>query len=150
MDSDAITVLIMRKVKYLISANSIELSSKEKADLKTNQIGYLWLKVPDFGAPTEKQFRDAHAAYAKNKKGVHFYCGWGNGRTGTYVTGVEILEGVYPNSRPTRADYDRNFVESDTQRNALNSLWDSWKKNGVSALEETEAADEDEEADASV
>ncbi|KAI0338650.1 hypothetical protein BDW22DRAFT_1362734 [Trametopsis cervina] len=143
IDKDAITTLVMKRVKYLISANPVKLKSKEQADLKTAKIGYKWLPVDDWHAPNEKQFREAHKAYKKHTKGVHFYCGWGNGRTGSYITGIEILEGVYPDHRPNREDYDRNFVDNDTQRKALDALWDSWKRQGALEEEGSELMDED-------
>ncbi|KAI0094032.1 hypothetical protein BDY19DRAFT_989549 [Irpex rosettiformis] len=108
MDAPAISYLKGKGVKYVISANAIELTPVQKSDLQKAGIGYLWVPVPDFGAPDIAKFKKAHDGYVANKSGVHFYCGWGNGRSGTYITGVEILEGVYPSHKPTRADYDRN------------------------------------------
>lgn len=128
MDADAIKYLQGQSVKFVISANANELSKTEKDNLKKAGIGYLWVPVPDFGAPTNAKFKQAHDGYVANKSGVHFYCGWGNGRSGTYITGVEILEGVYPSSKPTLADYDRNKVETDSQRAALDTLWADWHR----------------------
>jgi hypothetical protein len=124
MDTAAINYLKSKGVKYVISANAIELTKAQVNAVKAAGIGYSWLPVPDFGAPDSKLFKQCHAAYTANTN-VHFYCGWGNGRSGTYITGVEILEGVY-SSHPTRADYDRNYVESDAQRTALDKLWVEW------------------------
>ncbi|KAI0811258.1 hypothetical protein BC629DRAFT_1244313, partial [Irpex lacteus] len=90
MDADAIKYLQGKGVKYVISANHIQLSKAQQDSLKKAGIGYLWVSVPDFEAPTPRQFQQAHTAYVANKSGVHFYCGWGNGRSGTYITGVEI------------------------------------------------------------
>ena len=127
MDAAAVQFLQSKGVKYIISANSIELSKRDTTYLRKAGIGYLWLPVPDFHAPTLTQFREAFNWYVANPHGgVHFYCGWGNGRTGTYITGIEILEGVYPN-KPTRADYDRNRVENSVQRAALDDLWAKWR-----------------------
>lgn len=128
MDADAIKYLQGKGVKYVISANHIELPKAQKDNLQKAGIGYLWVPVPDFQTPTPAQFKKAHDQYVANKSGVHFYCGWGNGRSGTYITGVEILEGVYPTQKPTRADYDRNKVETAGQRTVLDALWEDWHK----------------------
>ncbi|KAI0341588.1 hypothetical protein BDW22DRAFT_254106 [Trametopsis cervina] len=153
MDKAAIDALRVKKVKYLISANHNSISDVQKAALTKAGIGYQWLPVPDFQAPSITQFKDCHREYRKNKEGVHFYCGWGDGRSGTYVTGVEILEGVYTR-KPTVAQYKKNHVERDVQFKALDALWEDWHKTrrldsesgeveGDEVVEEEEAVEEE-------
>jgi hypothetical protein len=126
MDKAAIDFLKSKGVKYVISANSIKLPKAQIDAMQAAGIGYKWLEVKDFEAPTPQKFQECHKAYLDNTH-VHFYCGWGDGRTGTYVSGVQIWEGVYP-TKPTKADYDKNFVEMPIQRKVLDDEWTSWKK----------------------
>ncbi|KAI0682766.1 hypothetical protein BC835DRAFT_843480 [Cytidiella melzeri] len=126
MDADAIKYLQGKSVKFIISANANQLSKAQQDALTKAGIGYKWLPVPDFQAPKKADFDACYAAYTAHTSGVHFYCGWGNGRSGTYITGVQISSGLYPNKRPTRADYDNNHVEKQVQRDALDKYWDDW------------------------
>lgn len=57
MDAAAIQFLQSKGVKYIISANSIELSKRDVTYLRKAGIGYLWLPVPDFHAPTLSTLR---------------------------------------------------------------------------------------------
>jgi hypothetical protein len=126
MDKAAIDYLKSKGVKYVISANSIKLPQAQIDAMKAAGIGYKWLEVEDFGAPSPEKFKECHKAYLDHTH-VHFYCGWGNGRTGTYVSGVQIWEGVYT-TKPTWADYEKNFVETSDQMKALDTEWTSWHK----------------------
>jgi len=124
---DAAAIKQLKGIKYIISANAKDLKSSEKQALTKAGIGFFHRPVKDFGAPTPDDFKAVYNEYRAHTDGCHFYCGWGNGRSGTYITGVEIQDGVYSH-KPTRADYDKNHVEDSTQRTALDKLWEEWHK----------------------
>lgn len=127
MNDAAVKILKDKKVTYVISANEIELDAAQRKRLSDAGIGYKHEKVADFGVPTETQFKDVHRLW-KAAKHCHLYCGWGHGRTGTYVSGIQILEGVYK-TQPKEADYKKNHVEADEQMQALDALWKWWNNN---------------------
>lgn len=124
MDDDAVNYLAAHGVKHVISANNVELSKEEQARLSAKGIGYKWLHVPDGCAATQQDFINCHKDWYHHEN-VHIYCGWGHGRTGTYVSAVEILEGVYQ-TKPGHAAWEANLVETNQQKLALDDLWEYW------------------------
>jgi len=130
MNAAAVTELKNKGVKFIISGNREKLNNGEKQRLAAANIGFLHLPVKDGGAPSNADFKSAHQGFVAHKnEHIHMYCGWGDGRTGTYLTGIQILEGVYDTrDKPGWDVWNRQKVEEDVQRRALDALWTEWRR----------------------
>ncbi|RPA94556.1 hypothetical protein L873DRAFT_1814061 [Choiromyces venosus 120613-1] len=117
MNETSIYFLIGHGINRIISLNEIPLSSREKQKLKAEGISYTHVKVPDFAAPTQSQFDQIRDAYAKG--GVTLiYCGYGDGRTGTAISALQIFQG----RKLSHKDYRDQGVQSPSQLTALDAL----------------------------
>ena len=85
----AIKFLADAKIDSIISFNKYTYRPDQIAELKEAKIEYLHLPVEDFHAPTVQQLKDANALFV-GKKATLVHCGFGHGRTGTGVTGLQI------------------------------------------------------------
>ncbi|RPA94558.1 hypothetical protein L873DRAFT_1814066 [Choiromyces venosus 120613-1] len=117
MNETSINFLMAHGINRIISLNEIPLSSREKQKLKAEGISYTHVKVPDFAAPTQLQFDQIRDAYAKG--GVTLiYCGYGDGRTGTAISALQIFQG----RKLSHQDYRDHGVQSPSQLTALDAL----------------------------
>lgn len=109
-----IEILKANKIEHVISLNSKAVSNTAiKAKLDKSGIAYTPLPVPDFSAPTAEQLATGNTNYRKHRKGTLVWCGYGYGRTGTMITGLQIYA-EKDNTSPkklTHTDYKNNHVE---------------------------------------
>lgn len=127
--TDAIKFLEDNKITVIISFNEHSYTADEITLLKDAGITYHHLVVKDFQAATLEQLRDAHAITDSDKldsgTGILVHCGYGHGRTGTGITGIQLqyTEGA----NPPEADWAKvNHVESPVQIAVLRELRDSY------------------------
>lgn len=128
LDNTAIDFLKASGIKHVISLNSRAKSDTEiKRALDEAKIAYTPLPVKDFDPPNSDQFLSGNEAYKKHRDGTLVWCGAGFGRTGTMITALQIYAIKDGNLavRLGRKDYDKNHVERDGQREALDKLQDS-------------------------
>ncbi|KAG9316104.1 hypothetical protein JVU11DRAFT_3778 [Chiua virens] len=88
----AVDFLVSQGIDGIISFNEHEYNEVEKERLVkvTPPIQYLHLKLGDFKPPTLGQFKQAHDFFLNNRSTL-VHCGYGWGRTGTGITGLQIL-----------------------------------------------------------
>ena len=85
------------QIVCVISANEYELDKKGRESLARVGIEFHHFGLADFGAPTPKRLREiadlieACRNRSKNPGATLIYCGFGQGRTGTYVAGWAML-----------------------------------------------------------
>ncbi|KAG8213631.1 hypothetical protein J3R82DRAFT_10320 [Butyriboletus roseoflavus] len=87
----AVDFLVSQGINSIISYNAYEYTAAEKARL-TNAvppIKYLHLKLEDFKPPTLAQLEQANDFFLENTSTL-VHCGYGMGRTGTGITGLQI------------------------------------------------------------
>lgn len=87
----AVNFLVSQGIDSIISFNEYEYTAVEKKRLTDAKpaIKYLHLKLGDFKPPTLAQFAQANTFFLSNKSTL-VHCGYGWGRTGTGVTGLQI------------------------------------------------------------
>lgn len=97
----AVDFLVSQGIDSIISFNEYEYKAVEKERLAkaTKPIQYLHLKLGDFKPPTLAQFKQANDFFLKNKSTL-VHCGYGWGRTGTGVTGLQIYTENGKNLQP--------------------------------------------------
>ncbi|RPA94550.1 hypothetical protein L873DRAFT_1792825 [Choiromyces venosus 120613-1] len=117
MNETSIEFLTKHGINRIISLNEIPLSARERRKLKAAEISYIHIRVPDFAAPTESQFDQIRAAYARGGVAL-IYCGYGDGRTGTAISALQIFEG----RKLSHKDYRDHGVQSPNQLTALDEL----------------------------
>ncbi|PQE25762.1 tyrosine phosphatase protein [Rutstroemia sp. NJR-2017a BBW] len=113
LPKESIQFLKDNKIEHVISINSQADNETIKATLKANGIAYTPLPVKDFTAPTSDQLKKGNENYKKHRAGTLVWCGYGHGRTGTMVTGLQIYAEKDKTS-PTRLsqdEYKSNHVE---------------------------------------
>jgi protein-tyrosine phosphatase len=125
---DAINFLKENEISVIISFNQDSYTADEITYLKNASITYHHFPVIDFQAATLEQLRDAYAVIDKldSGTGVIVHCGYGHGRTGTGITGIQLqyTEGA----NPPEADWVKvNHVERPVQMAVLRELRDSYK-----------------------
>ncbi|MEU5692316.1 hypothetical protein [Actinosynnema sp. NPDC020468] len=114
-------------ISLVLSANSIALEDADVAALRDAGIDYRHFPVTDYTAPTRDQVIRASTALAANSRdgGASLvYCGFGHGRTGTFVTAWEILTDhpLRQAAASVRELCEANHVERQTQRDLLERL----------------------------
>lgn len=126
LTADSIKFLKDNKIEHVISVNSKARDITITKALKDNSIAYTPLPVEDFHPPTMKDLETGNTGYRKHRAGTLVWCGFGWGRTGTMISGLQVYaEKDKPSpTRLTLADYDINLVEEDEQRNLLEELQD--------------------------
>lgn len=134
LDVTAINFLKTSGIKHVISLNSKAKTNTEiETDLRGAGIAYTPLPVTDFTAPTLEQLSTGNTEYEKHRDGTLVWCGFGHGRTGTMITGLQIYAIKHKKPRPRlgRPDYKKNHVEerhegkSTGQYEVLNTLQDT-------------------------
>jgi protein-tyrosine phosphatase len=113
LTDDSIKFLKDNKIEHVISLNSRANDATITKKLKDNNIAYTPLPVDDFHAPTPTDFDTGNKGYRKHRAGTLVWCGYGWGRTGTMITGLQIYA---EKDKPTKTkltygDYDKNHVE---------------------------------------
>lgn len=94
---EQVEALLKYNIKNIISANYKEVSPDSIIRLKDNGIEVHHYIVEDYKEPTREQVTNAAIEIQNARcKGVSslIYCGYGCGRTGTFVSAWEILAGV--------------------------------------------------------
>jgi protein-tyrosine phosphatase len=118
----AVKFLVDKGIDSIISFNKHPYSDEEKKLLDHEKIHYLHLPVQDFTAPTIKQLDDAIAFF--NDPEHHstlVHCGYGRGRTGTAVTGLQL--DVTGGNEPDESVWQsENHVERPVQMESLRQL----------------------------
>lgn len=101
------------KIEHVISLNSQANSDTIKKKLKDNNIAYTPLPVEDFHAPTLNDIKKGNTEYRKHRTGTLVWCGYGYGRTGTMVTGLQIYAEKDKSEIEVLEDddYEKNQVE---------------------------------------
>ena len=92
-----IEALLTHNIKNIISANYENVSTDSIQRLNCKGIEVHHYRVKDFTSPTREQVTLAAKEIQKARsKGVSslIYCGYGCGRTGTFVSAWEILAGI--------------------------------------------------------
>ena len=93
-----VTFLQLNKIVCVISANSCDMNPKGRALLKAAGIDFYHAKVTDHAAPTPEQLQEVanriegYRTRKDNPGATLVYCGYGQGRTGTYVAGWAMLK----------------------------------------------------------
>ena len=124
---DAIKFLKDNKISVIISFNQNSYTAAEITLLKNADITYHHLPVVDFQAATLEQLRDAYAVIDKLDSGTNVivHCGYGHGRTGTGITGIQLQ--YTKGADPPEADWGKvNRVETAAQMAVLRELRDSY------------------------
>ncbi|KAI0379299.1 hypothetical protein F5Y04DRAFT_131959 [Hypomontagnella monticulosa] len=109
----SIKFLKENKIEHVISLNSFADDEDITNKLVSNGIVYTPLPVEDFHAPTLDDLSTGNKEYRKHRAGTLTWCGYGHGRTGTMVTGLQIYaekDKANP-QRITEAEYKKNHVE---------------------------------------
>jgi len=113
LTDESIAFLVGNKIEHVISLNSLADDSAIKKKLKDNNIAYTPLPVADFTAPTLRDLEKGNTEYKKHREGTLVWCGYGHGRTGTMVSGLQIYaenDKKYP-KQLSHDDYKKNYVE---------------------------------------
>ena len=93
-----VTFLQLNKIVCVVSANSRDMSGEGKDRLAKAGIHFHHARMEDFGAPTPAQLHEVanlierHRTREQNPGASLVYCGFGEGRTGTYVAGWAMLK----------------------------------------------------------
>ena len=102
----AVNFLVTQAIDSIISFNEYEYTAAEKDRLAkaTPAIKYLHLKLGDFKPPTLAQFAQANTFFLSNKSTL-VHCGYGWGRTGTGITGLQIYTENGRNLQPLASSW---------------------------------------------
>jgi protein-tyrosine phosphatase len=107
LTNESLKFLKENKIEHVISLNSQANNEDIKKTLKNNNIAYTPLPVEDFHAPTLSDLEKGNTEYRKHRAGTLIWCGYGYGRTGTVVTGLQIY------AEKEKAEEDRKTVSYD-------------------------------------
>ena len=115
--------LRLKKITCVISVNWCDMDQAGRNRLETAGIAFHRFPVPDMHAPTARQLWDA-AELIEQQSASLVYCGYGQGRTGTFVAGWAKLKHKPMIKGLNSATFlDDNFgVERPCQVKALNAL----------------------------
>lgn len=126
LDPESIAFLNKQNIKHVISVNwpADDATITMTNTLRTAGIAHTPLKVEDHHAPTPEQLKKGNTEWEKHRPGTLVWCGFGHGRTGTMVSGLQIMaEKKKPHPHKfTHDDYVRNHVETQDQEDVLNKL----------------------------
>ncbi|KAK8914834.1 hypothetical protein H634G_02104 [Metarhizium anisopliae BRIP 53293] len=124
LDTKSIAFLRQQNIKHVISLNWYADDATITNTLRTAGIAYTPLKVGDYKAPTQEQLKKGNTEWEKHRSGTLVWCGFGHGRTGTMVSGLQIMaEKKKPHPHKfTHDDYKKNHVETQGQEDELNKL----------------------------
>jgi protein tyrosine phosphatase len=121
LNSLDIKFLTDRKINCIISLNEKPYDDASKTLLTQNKINLVHRPVKDFQAPTTDDFK-AIVKAVKDHKISLIHCGYGHGRTGTGVTGIQLYytDGVNPTQAEVKAGV--NHMERQGQKDAVEAL----------------------------
>ncbi|KFG85720.1 hypothetical protein MANI_021141 [Metarhizium anisopliae] len=126
LDTKSIAFLRQQNINHVISVNwpADDATITMTNTLRTAGIAHTPLKVEDHHAPTPEQLKKGNTEWEKHRHGTLVWCGFGHGRTGTMVSGLQIMaEKKKPHPHKfTHDDYVRNHVETQDQEDVLNKL----------------------------
>ena len=122
----AVDFLVSQGIDSIISFNGYEYRAVEKERLAkaVPPIRYLHLELGDFKPPTLSQFKQANDFFLQNTSTL-VHCGYGWGRTGTGITGLQIYTENGKTLQPlaetwsTSLNSDGNNVEKQEQMSIL-------------------------------
>ena len=121
---EAVDFLIQNAINGIISFNSHPYSDAAQALLGAANIAYLHLPVEDFAPPTIEQLAQAYNFY-RDRRCTLMHCGYGHGRTGVGVTGLQLH--VTSGQNPLEDHWrHHNHVERPGQMAVLRRLRDSF------------------------
>ena len=103
----AVNYLVSQGINSIISFNEYEYTAAEKARL--GSIKYLHIKLGDFKPPTLQQFAQANTFFLSNTSTL-VHCGYGHGRTGTGITGLQIYTENGKNLQPLASSWTTPLV----------------------------------------
>ncbi|PHH61787.1 hypothetical protein CDD81_7951 [Ophiocordyceps australis] len=111
-------------ITQIISLNEQAEDARVREPIEKASIKYLPMPAKDFTPPGREQMRQAWDTFSQNRASTLVCCGYGHGRTGTLVSALQIYAESEKSApqRLTRADYDKNHVERDEQRQVLEDL----------------------------
>ncbi|KAI1211967.1 uncharacterized protein F4807DRAFT_458173 [Annulohypoxylon truncatum] len=119
----SINFLKESKITHVISLNS-QANNKDITDrLINNGIAYTPLPVEDYQTPTLDDLSTGNKEYRKHRSTL-VWCGYGYGRTGTMVTGLQIYA-EKDKAQPQHISHDEykaNHVETEGQTKVLDEL----------------------------
>jgi len=119
MDEAAVHFLLQQGITHVISLNSEPLSPEELELLRKNGIHYTHVPVTDHTSPTLDQLKQIWTAYAAHRgEKTLVHCGYGEGRTGTAISAIQLNMGYDLKD----GDYRANGVEYLTQIDTLDEL----------------------------
>ncbi|TDL21198.1 hypothetical protein BD410DRAFT_789951, partial [Rickenella mellea] len=128
LTADAVKFLQDKDINTIMSFNRLPYTDAELDSLSDAGITYRHFPVDDFTSPSLGQLRDAYTFLLDRPagSGVLVHCGYGRGRTGTVVTGLQLqfTKGNGPDVSVWAAE---NGVETRGQMEVLTSLRDSLK-----------------------
>jgi len=138
-DDDTTQKLTPTAVKYLtdegidsiISFNQYSYKNHEKQLLAVANISYLHLPVKDFTPPTLAQLESATTFFLEQHSTL-LHCGFGHGRTGTGVTGLQL--NATQGAEPAESEWKTNHVETPQQMAVLRQLRDELRKKGAAIV----------------
>ena len=124
----AVQFLTDKGIDSIISFNQYSYTDDERKLLADAKISYLHLPVVDFNAPTLEQLESAITFFnGAAHKSTLVHCGYGHGRSGTGVTGLQL--NATRGENPPEADWKTvNHVENPTQIAVLRTLRDKLKE----------------------
>lgn len=124
----AVQFLTEKGIDNIISFNQYSYTDDERKLLADAKTSYLHLPVVDFNAPTLEQLESAITFFNDAAhKSTLVHCGYGHGRSGTGVTGLQL--NATRGENPPEADWKTvNHVEDPTQIAVLRTLRDKLKE----------------------
>lgn len=128
LTTTAVKFLTDEGIDSIISFNQNSYKDNEKKLLADAKISYLHLPVVDYTAPTLEQLESAITFFnGSAQKSTLVHCGFGHGRTGTGVTGLQL--NATKGENPPEADWKKeNYVEKPAQIAVLETLRDKLRK----------------------
>ncbi|XWW92471.1 hypothetical protein V2A60_000394 [Cordyceps javanica] len=111
-------------IKHVISLNGEADAEHMKTALAAAGIAYTPRPVEDFHTLTPEDFQKGWESFVEHRNGTLVWCGYGHGRTGTMISGLQI-QAQHERGEPlewTASDYSKNHVETPEQRAALDDL----------------------------
>lgn len=122
-------------ITHVISLNSQANAEDMKTALATAGIAYTPRPVEDFHTLTPEDFQQGWESFVQHRNGTLVWCGYGHGRTGTMVSGLQ-MQAQHERGESLEwiaGDYGKNHVETPEQEAALDALQKRLRDAPVSA-----------------
>lgn len=133
MTKEDIEALRKRGVRHVITVNSMGKDHNIAVPLSEAKIAYTFVEVKDFQSPTAKDFKYIYEEFKKHDRNAHIWCGFGDGRSGTVVSAIQMYTQKEFSGNPEMLSEDvwikvwaRNKVEKPIQMEALGMLFDEF------------------------